>query len=134
MSGWNIIYGLINFLILAGGLYLVGRKIVAKLFKGHQKEVADALEGADAAELKAGELQRELPLRRAKDDEAIEAFDGSDMSETRRLVNSRYFKAKRQRLIWSLLPGAHEKRMAHASTRSGDELHPAQVIEVMIGF
>ena len=74
MSGWNIIYGLINFLILAGGLYLVGRKIVAKLFKGHQKEVADALEGADAAELKAGELQRELPLRRARDDEAIEAL------------------------------------------------------------
>ena len=74
MSGWNIIYGLINFLILAGGLYLVGRKIVAKLFKGHRQEVSDALEGADAAEVKAGELQRELPLRRAKDDEAIEAL------------------------------------------------------------
>ena len=66
--------------------------------------------------------------------EAIEAFDSRNMSETRRLVNSRYFKAKRQQLIWSLLPGAHEKRMAHASTRSGGELHPAQVIEVMIGF
>ena len=28
MSGWNIIYGLINFAILAVGLYLIGRKLV----------------------------------------------------------------------------------------------------------
>ena len=28
MSGWNIFYGLINFAILAGALFLIGRKIV----------------------------------------------------------------------------------------------------------
>ena len=66
--------------------------------------------------------------------EAIERFDGRDMSETRNLVNARYFRAKRQKLIWSLLPGSREKRAICDARRGDDDMHPTQVIEVMIGF
>ena len=46
MSGWNIIYGLINFAILAVGLYLVGRKLVFKGLADHRKAVRDEIERA----------------------------------------------------------------------------------------
>ena len=36
MGGWNIIYGLINFAILAVGLFLIGKKIVPKMYGGRR--------------------------------------------------------------------------------------------------
>ena len=43
MSGWNILYGLINFAILAGALVFIGRKIVANAVKKHQDQVENDL-------------------------------------------------------------------------------------------
>ena len=38
MGGWNIIYALINFVILAVVLYLFGKKIVIKMKTNHYLE------------------------------------------------------------------------------------------------
>ncbi len=51
MGGWNIIYNLINFAILAAGLFLVGKKIVPKMFGGRRDQIAEELEkSAQSAE------------------------------------------------------------------------------------
>ena len=71
MSGWNIFYGLINFAILAGGLWLVGRKIVANIFGGHRDKVAQDLQRAEEAVHKAEALREELPLRAAQGEAAL---------------------------------------------------------------
>ena len=56
MSGWNIIYGLINFLILAVGLYFVGRKLVIKGVRDHRDKVVGDLERSAAARENARQL------------------------------------------------------------------------------
>ena len=49
MHGWNILYGLINFAILAGGLYFIGRKIVANAIRAHRDKVSGDLEKSAAS-------------------------------------------------------------------------------------
>ena len=65
MSGWNILYGLINFVILAGGLFLVGRKIVRNMLEKHRDEVQKGLEDSEQAAENAGKLLQELPEKDA---------------------------------------------------------------------
>ena len=43
MSGWTILYGIINFLILAGVLFLVGRKLVAKMLRDRRQKIENNL-------------------------------------------------------------------------------------------
>ena len=51
MGGWNIIYALINFAILGGGLYFVGRKLVAKGIEAHREQVSgDLRQSAESRE------------------------------------------------------------------------------------
>ena len=61
MSGWNIIYGLINFAILAAGLYFIGRKIVSKGYDDHREKVEKTLARADEAEKNAQSLFDAVP-------------------------------------------------------------------------
>ena len=49
MHGWNILYGLINFAILAGGLYFIGRKIVVNAIRAHRDKVSGDLEKSAAS-------------------------------------------------------------------------------------
>ena len=71
MSGWNILYGLINFVILAGGLFLVGRKIVRNMLEKHRDEVQKGLEDSEQAAENAGKLLQELPEKDARGREAV---------------------------------------------------------------
>ena len=43
LSGWNIIYGLINFAILAAALYFIGRKLVVRGYRDHREAVEKTL-------------------------------------------------------------------------------------------
>ncbi len=83
MSGWNIFYGLINFAILAGALFLIGRKIVKGMLQKHRDEVSQGLEDAEKAAKNAEELLRELPGIRAKGEEAVKQI-GRDAEEAAR--------------------------------------------------
>ncbi len=71
MSGWTILYGLINFAILAGGLFLVGRKLVKSMFRKHRDEVAQGLEQSAQAILDAEKLRAQLPQKAAEGEAAL---------------------------------------------------------------
>ena len=60
MSGWTILYGLINFVILAGVLYLIGRKLVAKMISGRREKIEQALQSAEDAKQRAVGLREDL--------------------------------------------------------------------------
>ena len=47
--GYSLIYGLINFAILAAALYYIGKKIVPKIFDGHRDQIREALQASDEA-------------------------------------------------------------------------------------
>ncbi len=70
MSGWNIIYGLINFAILAAGLYFLGRKIVSKGYRDHREKVEQTLARADEAAKNAQNLLDAVPELEAEGERA----------------------------------------------------------------
>ena len=60
MSGWSLVYNLINFAILAGALYLIGRKLVAKAFQTHRDTIESDLEKSAASLNNVENLRVEL--------------------------------------------------------------------------
>ena len=88
MSGWNIFYGLINFAILAAGLYFIGRKIVRNMFRKHRDEVAEGLEQSEKAAENAPLLLQELPARTARG-EAEVARIGEEAADTARRLREK---------------------------------------------
>ena len=61
MSGWNIVYALINFAILAAGLLFIGRKIVSGMIGEHRDGVSASLKGAEKAQESAAALRAGIP-------------------------------------------------------------------------
>ena len=83
MSGWNIVYGLINFVILAGGLFLVGRKIVRNMLEKHRDEVQKGLADSEQAAENAEKLLQELPEKDEQGRKAL-ALIGQEAEEAAR--------------------------------------------------
>ena len=54
--GYTLVYGLINFAILATALFFIGRKLVPKIFGGRRNEIEESLKAADTAVENAGVL------------------------------------------------------------------------------
>ncbi len=96
MSGWNLIYGLINFAILAGGLYFIGRKIVRGMFRKHRDEVSESLEQSEQAAENAGALLQELPGKAAacEADKARTAQEAEETARQHRELAARATKAQ----------------------------------------
>jgi len=53
MHGWSLISGIINFLILAGVLYLFGRKLVGKMLSGRTERIVNDLNRSEEAKKNA---------------------------------------------------------------------------------
>ena len=60
MHGWSLISGIINFLILAGVLYLLGRKIVGKMLNGRTERIINDLNRSEEAKKNAAILRGTL--------------------------------------------------------------------------
>ena len=69
---YSLLYGLINFAILAGGLGLVGRKLLPKIFGGRRREIEAELKAADEAPARAEEVLRGLEAESAAGKAACE--------------------------------------------------------------
>ena len=54
--GYTLVYGLINFAILATALYFIGRKLIPKMFGGRRTQVEEALKSAEEASANAKTL------------------------------------------------------------------------------
>ena len=89
MSGWNIVYGLINFAILAGGLFLVGRKIVRNMLEKHRDEVQKGLTDSEQAAENAEKLMRELPEKDEQGRKAVAriAQEAEEAARQRRAIS-----------------------------------------------
>ena len=70
MSGWNIIYGLINFAILAVGLYFIGRKIVSRGYREHREAVKNTLERSKECAENAQSILEAIPEAKAAGERA----------------------------------------------------------------
>ena len=97
MSGWNIIYGLINFVILAAGLFFIGRKIVRNMFRKHRDEVAEGLEASARAAENSVTLLQELPEMTARGEEDV-AKIGREAEENARLLREKAARAGEEEL------------------------------------
>ena len=60
MHGWTILYGIINFAILATALYFIGRKMVANMISGRREKIVQELQSAEDAKVRAAELRESL--------------------------------------------------------------------------
>ena len=69
MSGWSLLAALVNFAILAGGLYLFGKKLVAKMLSDNRQHIIDGLRQAQECTERAGSLDAELERLRRETDE-----------------------------------------------------------------
>ena len=96
MHGWTLLYGVINFLILAGALYLIGRKLVKKMIDGRSEKIRDDLQRAEQGHQRADELRQNMEdtdqalQRQAREilsqaDEDAKARSGRAEEEDRRL-------------------------------------------------
>jgi len=74
MSGWNIIYGLINFAILAAGVYFVGRKMLKNMLAARVERIENELKGSAEAAKKAVELKEGLANIADSDNEKCSAL------------------------------------------------------------
>jgi F-type H+-transporting ATPase subunit alpha len=70
MSGWNIVYGLINFAILAVALYFIGQKLVVKGYRDHREKVERTLARADETVVEAKNLLDAIPDAKAAGERA----------------------------------------------------------------
>ena len=75
--GYTLIYGLINFAILATALYFIGRKLVPKMLGGRRAQVEESLQAADAASANAKTLLDGIDQTNADLDAKIEAIKKS---------------------------------------------------------
>ena len=66
---YTLLYGLINFAILAVALYFVGKKIIPKMFGGRRTGIVDQIKAADDAEEKAKELLAGIETANQKGEE-----------------------------------------------------------------
>lgn len=66
--------------------------------------------------------------------EALEAFAHRDMGMHRSMMQSKFLSAKRQELIWSLLPGRHPDHVSYRKEAMPYLYQPSEVHEVIIGF
>ncbi len=93
MSGWSIFAALINFAILAVGLYLFGKKIVIKKYKDRREKIARGLEDSQAAAEKAAGLEDRLAEAR----EQGEAQRASILAEAQAAAGKSSLKAQREK-------------------------------------
>ena len=114
MSGWNIFYGLINFAILAGTLYFIGRKLVANMFRKHREEVSEGLEASEQAAKNAPLLLEELPGREEQGRKALERI-GREAEEA----------ARQRRELAAKATGAELEALAREQAGDEERYHRA---------
>ena len=120
MGGWTMLYNLINFAILAAGLYLIGKKIVVKAYRNHRETIRAELEQSAASLEKGKTLQEQLEQTRQAG--AQERADILSAAEALARENSA--KAERaDRASAEHLNGETQKELDYEALRLRRELH-----------
>jgi len=91
MTGTEILYAAINFLILVAGIFFLGRKAIARIVRSHREQVAEDLDRAQQSLADAELLPGELEVIRAQ----ANAREEQLLSDTRRQVEENHEAAMR---------------------------------------
>ena len=92
MSGWSILYGLINFAILAVALYFIGRKSVSKGYQDHREKVENTLSLAEKTRKEAQDLLAAIPDAKIAGEQACDDILNeakAAVEENRRLARAK---------------------------------------------
>ena len=100
MGGWNLFYGLVNFLILAVALYLIGKKFVFKMFTDRRNRIAETVEQSRQAVETAEELREELESVKEQTSEEVQTI--LMQAEEQVKANSRIAEEKEQAQVSEL--------------------------------
>ncbi len=127
MGGWNILYGLINFAILAAGLYFIGRKMVAKALKNHRETIRTGLERSAESLEKTKNLESELAARRAEGERERDGI----LNEAKTLAEEVSARSRRQdEATAEHLNAEARKELEHEALRMRRELHEQAAGEI----
>ena len=133
---YSLIYGLINFVILAGGLGLVGRKLLPKIFGGRRSQIEEELKHAAEAPERAREvlagLEKETAEGKAACEEILQAARESAAreDETAAAADRRTAEKLHQDSEDTVMHQVLTARNALAQTAMGDVT--AQAAELML--
>ena len=97
MGGWNLVYGLLNFAILAVALYFVGKKLVFKKFADRRDRVAEELEQSRKAVENAETLREQLKHMQEQTQKELETI--LTEVEAKAEENSRIAEEKEKKLL-----------------------------------
>ena len=92
MTGLEILYAVINFLILAAGVWLFGRKKIGQIVRSHREQVTDDLERSRQAHADAQSLDGDLEEIRTRAADREERL----LADTRRQVRENHRDAERR--------------------------------------
>ena len=110
MTGEEILFAVINFLVLAAGIYFFGHKRIGEIVRGHREQVVRDLKDAEQARQDAAALDECLARIRAEETEREEAL----RADTRRTVEENSRRSESD--------GAVQRARIEESAASGAEL------------
>ena len=127
MGGWSLIYNLINFAILAAGLYFIGRKLVVNAYQKHRDTIQEDLEKSAASLENVKTLEAELESAKA----AGEKERAGILSDAKTLAKEYTAKAvKADEETAAHLKYEAQKELDHESLRLRRELHEQAAGEI----
>ena len=89
---YTLLYGLINFIILAAVLFFIGRKMIPGIFAGRRKQITDALNEAEQAQENAKELRAgiETANRQAEEERAGILREAQEAADEEAIARANY--------------------------------------------
>ena len=127
MGGWSLIYNLINFAILAAGLYFIGRKLVVNAYRKHRNTIQEDLEKSAASLENVKTLEAELESAKT----AGEKERAGILSDAKTLAKEYTAKAvKADEETAAHLKQEAQKELDHESLRLRRELHEQAAGEI----
>ena len=113
MGGWNLLYGILNFLILAAVIYFAGRKIIIKMFTDRRDRVVEELNHSRQALESAEELRVSVDQKTERSVEECNAILRE--AETKAEENSQSAEEKEEQYLAMLAEEAENesRKMRH---------------------
>ena len=96
MADMRVVYQIINFLILGGILFLVGRKAVTKMINSRKERISAEQEEAEAGTRRAERARGLLAQQEAENAEKLEKLKAEEEKRIRRIAEESSRRAERR--------------------------------------
>ena len=99
MKGWNLISALINFAILAGALFFIGKKIVGKMYRDYCENISSRLKKAENAVLEAEKLDGTVELIRKNGEDSCQRIMDEARAKAEEIKSADVHDAEYERFL-----------------------------------